>query len=84
MVIRWRCSCYHLLHTLQCEYEHIRRKAAVANISGLARSAQYSGQQLTWNIARLLLLQLGRFVKLPAEAVLRHSKNFPVIFSIFR
>ena len=63
MVIIWRCSCYHLLHTLQCEYEHIRRKAAVANILGLAGSAQYSGQQLTWNIARLLLL-LGRLVKL--------------------
>ena len=62
MVIIWRCSCYHLLHTLQCEYEHIRRKAAVANILGLARSAQYSGQQLTWNIARLLLL-LGILVK---------------------
>ena len=61
MVIRWRCSCYHLLHTLQCEYEHIRRKAAVANILGLAGSAPDSGQQLTWNIARLLLL--GRLVK---------------------
>ena len=70
------------LHTLQCEYEHIRRKPAVANISGLARSAQYSGQQLTWNIARLLLLQLGRFVKLPAEAVLSFSPNFQWFFRL--
>ena len=82
MVIRWRCSCYHLLHTLQCEYEHIRRKAAVANISGLARSAQYSGQQLTWNIARLLLL--GSLVKFPAEAILLFSplSKFPVILHV--